>query len=177
MPITWTSKSWYMHRRAIRGSDCDGEPKPRGKRSANVDGWVQIGNRFQEAGRLGMDGAPEFHLDVGDVKLLENIQTAIRRDGRPRQRTSQGKTNPQNDGADGSLIDPEANNVDGRPEKLLGVQELAQIGTQILQDVVDFVAKDVAELLRGRSASGLVGIFHGVVPMRYTSRGKESRPQ
>ena len=59
----------------------NGGPEDRNKSSTNVDGWVQIGNGFQEAwaGRPGIDGAPEFHFDVGHAELLEKTQAAVRR--------------------------------------------------------------------------------------------------
>ena len=62
-------------RTGIRG------PEDRNKSSTNVNSWVQIGNRFQEAwaGRLGIDGTPEFHFDVGHAELLEKTQAAVRR--------------------------------------------------------------------------------------------------
>lgn len=111
---------------------------------------MQIGNVFQEAwaGRPGIDGTPEFHLDVVDAELLDKTQAAVRRDAGVLARERLGDdTNPQNDGADRSLSDLEANDVDGRPEEPLAVQELANLGTQLFPDDVDLVVEDGAELL------------------------------
>jgi hypothetical protein len=59
-------------------------------------------------------------------------------------------TNPKDDGTDGfSLSDlDKANDVYGRPEDPLGIQELANLGTQLLSDNVKLMAEDWAELLQ-----------------------------
>ena len=60
--------------------------------------------------------------------------------------------NPKDDGTDSvplPLSDPDkANDVYGRPEDPLGIQELANLGTQLLSDNVKLMAEDWAELLQ-----------------------------
>jgi hypothetical protein len=48
--------------------------------------------------------------------------------------------------ADSSISDLEENNVNGCPEEPLIVQELANLGTQLLPDNVDLMMEDRAEL-------------------------------
>ena len=64
--------------------------------------------------------------------------------GALKEESLRSDANPKDDGTDSfSLSDlDKANDVYGRPEDPLGIQELANLGTQLLPDNVKLMAED-----------------------------------
>ena len=99
-----------------RGSNLQTER--RGERATNVDGGVGVIAGFEEpwANRPGVDRLPELNVNVGNVKLFENIEAAERRSVGVFARERLGSyPDPKYNGARSLFELGEANAVNTRP--------------------------------------------------------------
>jgi hypothetical protein len=114
-----------------------------------------------------IDGFAVFDLDVGDAEGREKVKEVVRRvEGDLTLESIGTDTDPKN-GRTGDFSvsdDEEASDVDKCPADLVGVHEVANLGTQVRPRNVDLVAEHRAELLQLAISLGSGGFGPRLLP-------------